>query len=149
MALRALCILKCTATHSKRSSRRLCTQASFVESDNAKTTEPQMRLSTFKYLWGRERENLHPPAPSSNYTSIHPHRSILQHELQGGVAIFVVLVQLGGLPHLLGIGDPHPSPLEGEKETESDTEGWTQIRPSCLLCLLFIAIFTSFEHSTQ
>lgn len=54
-------------------------------------------------------------------SSIHPHRSILQHKLQGGVAIFVVLGQLSRLPHLLCIGDPHPSTLR-DKETGGKRE---------------------------
>lgn len=59
----------------------------------------------------RERRILIPPI-----SSVQPHRSIFQHELQGGVAIFVVLNELGGLPHLVCIGDPHSSTLRKKRK---------------------------------
>lgn len=48
---------------------------------------------------------------------LNPHRSILQQQLQGAVSIVVVLGQLGRPPHLLCIGDPHPSGLRSAERT--------------------------------
>lgn len=48
---------------------------------------------------------------------LNPHRSVLQQQLQGAVSIVVVLGQLGRPPHLLCIGDPHPSGLRSAERT--------------------------------
>lgn len=54
----------------------------------------------------------------------HPHRSVLQQQLQGDVSIIVVLGELGRPPHLLSIGDPHPSTLQRQRWTSTRFRGF-------------------------
>lgn len=84
----------------------LCFQASLWQREQERGSNNKKKKST-----KRERPILIPPI-----SSIQPHRSIFQHELQGGVAIFVVLNELGGLPHLVCIGDPHSSTLREKRK---------------------------------
>lgn len=124
--LGAVCSIKCTATHFKCSLGGIFASRSHlwkVLMLKAITTNETRHFEVS--LRRRERETddetkrkKHKEGETDSsppYTSIHPHRSILQHELQGDVAMFVVLIELGRLPHLLCIGDPHPSTLKEGK----------------------------------
>lgn len=75
-------------------------EVSLREEETEKATK-WAESSRMKRARGKQGDTFHPP-----------NRSILQHELQGDIAAFVVLDQLSRLPHLLCIGDPHPSTLE-------------------------------------
>lgn len=62
--------------------------------------------------WGEERRSRRQERAGERQWKTHPpHRSIFQQQLQRDVSTIVILGELGGPPHVLGIGDPHPSTL--------------------------------------